>query len=354
MPKYSASDAISPAAEQTRKILLEPFRWGVWLRYGVIGLFVQQFGCNANFNLNNLGNLGKQPTTSEFVAGPGLPEILRHMEWSAALIATLVVLGMLLVFVHVYVGAVCRFMLLESVLRGTVRLRESWARWHEQGLRLFGMQLGIGLLTMVVAGVLIGVPVVAILAVTHKSMEGGGVGVFLLLLFMIPLFLLLVLAAWILNVLVNDFALPVMALEGAGAWASLGRAWQMARAEMGGVAFYLFLRFVLVLAAAIIFGIIGFFVSLVFLAPVIGIGAAVILGGAATGLSWTPLTVALAVVALLLLLLPLMYVLAVVRSPGTAYFQAYALQFVGGRYEPLGALLWPPPPPMVVPGDGAQ
>ena len=353
MPKLSASDAISPAIEQTRRILLEPFRWGLWLRYAVLGLFVQQFGCNANFNsFSNLGNLGKQqPQSSEFMASPGLPEIFHNMAWTAGLIATLIVLFVLLILVHGYISSVSRFILFDSVLRGTCRLREGWSRWQAQGLRLFGMQMGIGLITLTGAGILIGVPVgvIAVAASGGHSSAGLGAGAILLVLFLIPVGILLVLAIWLVSVLVGDFAVPIMALEGAGAWAALGRAWQLARAEKGAVAFYLFMRFVLVIAAAVIFGIIGVIVSLILLAPVIGVVVAAIVGGGAAGLSWTPFTITLAVVAGVLLFLPLMYVLSFVRTPGTVFFPAYAMHFFAGRYEPLGMILYPPPPPVVQP-----
>jgi len=77
---------------------------------------------------------------------------------------------------------------------------------------------------------------------------------------------------------------------------------------------------------------------------VIGIAAAAILGGGAAGLTWTPVTISIAVVAGLILLMPLMYLLSFVRTPGTVFFSAYAMQFLGGRYEPLGVMLWPAPP----------
>ncbi len=352
MLKLSASDAISPAMEQTRRILLEPFRWGVWLRYAVLGLFVQQFGCNANFNsFSNLGKLGKQPESSPFAASPSLPDIFHNMAWTAGLIATLIILFVLLILVHGYISSVCRFILFDSVLRGACRLREGWSRWQAQGLRLFGLQLGIGLIMLTGASFLIGVPVVAIAVAARGGHSGAGLGagVILLVLFLIPVAILLFLAIWLVSVLVGDFAVPIMALEGAGAWASLGRAWQLARAEKGAIAFYLFMRFVLVIAAAVIFGIIGVIVSLILLAPVIGIAVAAILGGGAAGLSWTPFTITLAVVAGVLLFLPLMYVLSFVKTPGTVFFPAYAMHFFAGCYEPLGMILYPPPPPVVQP-----
>lgn len=349
MPKHSAADAISPAIEQTRRILLEPFRWGVWLRYAVLGMFVQQFGCNANFNSSSFNNLIKQtPQSSGFAAGPHLPEIFRNTAWTAGLIATLIVLGVLLIAVHLYIGSVSRFMLFDSVLRGSCRLRQGWARWQAQGLRYFGMQVAIAAMSFGAAMVLIGLPVLGIVLAAHKAHSdfgGGSVGIIILLvLFMVPVLILLLLVAWMVQVLAGDFAVPIMALEGAGAWAALGRAWRLALAEKGGMAFYLFMRLVLVIAAAIIFGIIGVVVSLIFLAPVIGVAVAAVVGGGAAGLSWTPVTITLAVVVGLALLLPLLYLLSLVRTPGTVFFPAYAMHFLAGRYEPLSAVLYPLPP----------
>ena len=66
------------------------------------------------------------------------------------------------------------------------------------------------------------------------------------------------------------------------------------KSEKGGYAGYVGMKLVLALAAAVFLGILTIIVILVLLIPVGGVDAVTVLGGRAAGLTWNPLTVAIA------------------------------------------------------------
>ncbi|HXZ29045.1 MAG TPA: hypothetical protein VEG08_13715, partial [Terriglobales bacterium] len=63
------------------------------------------------------------------------------------------------------------------------------------------------------------------------------------------------------------------------------------------------------------------------------------------GLSWNPLTIAVAVVLGGLALLALLWLIAMINVPAAVFFEAYPVLFLSARYPRLDALLHPAPPP---------
>jgi hypothetical protein len=67
--------------------------------------------------------------------------------------------------------------------------------------------------------------------------------------------------------------------------------------------------------------------------------------GVAAGLTWNVTTVSLAVIFGTMALLLLLYLAALVSTPATVFFPAYAMYFLAARYPNLSALLNPAPIP---------
>jgi len=99
------------------------------------------------------------------------------------------------------------------------------------------------------------------------------------------------------------------------------------------------MKIVLAIGSAILFGIANLIVLLVLLIPLAIAGFALVLGGKAAGLSWGAFTISAAVLLGLAALAGILYVLSFISSPAVFFFQSYTLQFFGGRYPVLGALL---------------
>jgi hypothetical protein len=80
---------------------------------------------------------------------------------------------------------------------------------------------------------------------------------------------------------------------------------------------------------------------LILLIPVGGVGIVAVLGGQAAGLTWNPLTVAIAVVAGLIVISLLIFLMSMISVPATVFFPAYSIYFFSARYAPLHDALNP-------------
>ena len=360
MAQPTAVDAISAAMEHTSQQLFAPFRWSQWWRLALLGLATGELsssgGCNGG-NLNSLGNIGGSDKS-----GGSSQEFLSRMPSfdPAHLRENLLIIGFALLFVGlflllvIYVRSICRFILIETVVTKKCSLRQGWRKWRKTGRRYFLWELVYQFAAGIFLVIVIGIPVgIAALAGWFNNPSEhllplilGGIVFFFIVVAAVFL-------AAVIYVLGKDFMAPIMALEHldfADAWSRL---LAMMRAEKGGFAGYIGMKIVLAIAAGIVFGIIGIILFILFLIPVGGIGAAVILGGKAAGLSWNVFTITLAVVAGSIALFILLYLMALISVPMAIFFPAYSLHFFAGRYPALYAWLHPevalPPAPPVAP-----
>ena len=111
--------------------------------------------------------------------------------------------------------------------------------------------------------------------------------------------------------------------------------------QKGTYAGYIGMKILLALGAAIITGIATIIVFLVLLIPIGGVGVISILAGSAAGLTWNPVTIAVAIVAAAIVLLVLFLVGALISVPVTVFLPAYSVCFFAERYPPLHALMYP-------------
>lgn len=349
----SAIDCVNPAIEWTKRAMFRPFKWAKWWRLGLVGAAIGEmssFSCN--FNGGDWSQIMKKQPDQHFqaaAANPFPPELF------APIFAVLFVGIIVLVFVHLYVAAVLRFVYFDSVSTGRFRLREGWSRWHSHGLRWFGFSLLLTL-AIVAAIIAVAVPVALICVGIYKA--GGGVAIALLAVIGIPLGLaaLIVLAAF--GVMVKDFAIPVMALQEVTAFAAFKHVIKMAWQRKGEHAGYIGIKIVLAIAFSIAAAIVEGIFFLVVLVPIIGAAIAGGIFGAANGsfdpqkILQNPALIASIVLIVILVIFLVIAVTAVVLAPGLFFFEAYVLTWYAQRFEPLWNLLYPPapePPPSPVP-----
>lgn len=340
----SAVDCVGPAIETAKNTMFKPFQWAKWWRIGLIGLATGEAagsgGCN--FNVGDLANLGKQP--------PQQTEFLQSTPWGnlpmaqiAALVTILIVLLVLLVLVHLYIGSVLRFVLLEAVAKGKYRIREGWNRWHAHGVRYFGFQLLLLGISLLGYGVLVGLPVLAgyslgIFKAASQNWAVIAIGVLLLL----PLVMLFAVGMAVVMVLFKDFGVPMMALENLPAIEAWRRVWAGVKGTKGDYLFYLLMKIVLTLAAAIIVGIVQFIIFLIPVIVLVAVGVGVF--AAVPELIKSPAGIAMLATVVITAVFVLMFVGAIIASPAVVFFQAYVLEFFKGRYEPLRQWMHPEPP----------
>jgi len=124
---------------------------------------------------------------------------------------------------------------------------------------------------------------------------------------------------------------------------SVGEGWRrllpMMKSEKGGYAGYIGMKIVLSFAAAVMTFVAALIVFLVLLIPVGGFGAITVLAGRAAGLSWNPLTIAIAIVVGAIVLSALILIAALISVPAIVFFPAYSIHFFAERYPPLHAAL---------------
>ena len=344
----SAVDAISPAFRHTKEQLLQPFRFVEWAKLALVGLLageVNSGGCSSpNFQMPTHG-----PHRFLSLGLPAANPLL-----FAAMIAVLVVAGLVLLILLMYVSSVMRFVLFDSVVTKRCNIGEGWNRRQRPGLRYFLWQLLFSFVVLAVPIMLIGIP--AGVAFAAGWLKNAREHIILLVLGGIVLFFLFL--AWMLlcvvvKVLTKDFVVPQMALEDVGAIEAWRRLLKMIESEKGGYAGYLGMKIVMALGAAMILAIIATIIIVILLIPVGGIGVIAVLLGKSAGLTWNLYTISLTVIVGTIAIVSIVYLVAFISVPATVFFPAYSIYFFAARYPALSHLLYPPPPPMDIPAAEA-
>ncbi|MBI4466382.1 MAG: hypothetical protein HY656_02995 [Acidobacteria bacterium] len=342
--RLSAVDAVSPAFEHTKRQLFQPFRFRRWARLAVVSLVTGEFAGSSwgggNVSLPSGGEGSKDFSPLAWLVDPRWERLQEFLLW----IGVLVLLGLALALFWVYLASVFRFLLLDAVLRDRYELRAGWNRWQQQGLSYFLWQIGFSLLLLVALAVTVGLP--AFLAWQAGVFRQPDRHAALLVLGGIALFFIvvgIVLLGALVALLAKDFVVPLMALENLGVMEGWRRFLPLLAAEKANFAGYVLMKIVLAIGSAILFGIMNLIVLLVLLIPLALAGVALVLGGKAAGLAWDPFTISAAVLLGLAALGAILYVISFISSPAVFFFQSYTLQFFGGRYPVLAALLAHPP-----------
>jgi hypothetical protein len=344
----SAIDAISPAIEHTRRQLLQPFRFGQWMRLAFVGLLAGELssgGCNMpSMPSGGHGGVGQLPGLGGF--DPAL---------FIGLITILVFSAFVLGIVFMYISSVMRFILFDSVLAKECHIRDGWNARQGPGWRYFLWKLLYALGMLAAIFILVGVPVVLAFALGwFNNPKEHIVPLVLAGIALFFLFALFIIATTVIYVLTKDFVVPQMALESIGAFEGWRRLWPMMKAEKGGYAGYVGMKIVLAIGAAIVLGVVGLILALIILIPAAGVVIGAVFAGKAAGLGWTAGTITLLIVLGSILLAFFFFLTSLISVPAIVFFPAYSIYFFAGRYPALNALLYPAPPapqfpPLVAP-----
>ncbi len=327
--RINAVDAVKPAIQHTGKQLFMPFRFGVWLRLAVLGLLTAEFSGGSSGSRVNLSNGGSR-------GGNGLSGLADLGIETVVLAVILGLIGLALGLLLLYISAVCRFILFDAVLRDRYHLREGFRRWSSTGLSYFFWQLGLAAIVLIFLAVVIGIPLLAAFGsgVFERSEPPVAmiVGLVIVVLFLvIPFFITLA----VVSLFARDFVVPIMAMEDVGILAGWRLFFPMLRSEILSYVFYVLFKIVLAIASAIVFGIATLIVIIFPLLFFAAMGAAMFFAGLFAGLTWNVFTVALAIMAGVIVLVVLLAIAAFISTPAVVFFQAYRIHFFGSRYEAL-------------------
>lgn len=343
MIALSAADAISPALQRTREFLFRPFRLGTYLKLCLVALLTEAV---ANFNV-------RSSTTGSHIHSLGAGAPFSPTPAAAAAIALAAVLLVLLSLGLFFLITRLRFAYFYCLTYNVRALTPGWRIYRSQALRFFWMNLIVGL-AFVLLALLVLLPFLSGLWTVARSLHAGrpaDVGAILAYaLPLIPIVILLVLAAIAVDVVLRDLMLPHYALENAGA----AQAWRAVRiriaAEKGAFLRYALVRVFFPIVAVIALGILFILPAVLstglFAAVELGIHSA-FAGPAGTTIPGIVLEVFFGVAAFCVGIA----VVIGVCGPVSTSVREYALLFYGGRFQPLGDLLTPLRGPAPALGD---
>lgn len=342
----SAVDAMNPAFEHAKAQLLKPFRFGQWVRLAFVGFLAGEMGsgggCNSSWHMPSTHHPRGGGQIHTLFAETPFSQFWDHPAMTAGTITFLVAAGLALLVVFIYIGSVMRFILFDSIIARECHIRKGWARRTRVGMRLFVWHIWLMVVSIGGFVALIGIPVASAWAFgwfqhPRDHVLGLVFGGCLLLM----LFVALAVTLALVHVFTKDFVVPQMALEQISAVEGWRRLWMWMKAEKGGYGGYIGLKIVLAIGVGIVLGIVTVMVVLMLLIPAGGVGAVAVIAAIAAGLKWSYFTIALAVMAGIVVFGILIFALSFISVPAIVFFPAYSIYFFAPRYPPLAGLLLP-------------
>ena len=343
MSSISAADSVGFAIQRTRDFLFRPFRWGTYLKLGLVALITEGIGSNSHFNHSGGSHHGSHVLQN----GPEINSLHDiRPEW-IFVIAAIALVAFLISIVVFYLITRLRFAFFHCLTTNTTKIGPGWHLYGSQAARFFWLNIVIGIFSFVLV-VLLALPFATGLWRVFHSMRPGGHpdwGMLIaLILPIIPIILLLALAAMVADIVLRDFMLPHFALDDATSGEAFRSAWDAIMADKRQFFVYALLRIILPIIAAI-----GVF--MVLLIPGLFVAGAIagieyafhsVFSGS-SGAAWVVgvfFEVFFGLVAFGLALLAGICI----GGPLSTGLREYALIFYGGRYPALGRLLYPPSP----------
>ncbi len=340
MYAISAADAISPAIERTRTFLFRPFKWGTFLKLGLVALVTEGLGSDFRSSSSSHGGGG-----SSSGAGPAINSLSAIPPLLIAEgVAMALLLFVIIAVVH-YLITRLRFAFFHCLVTNTKEIRPGWDLYKEQASRFFWLNIVVGICFLLLMA-LIAIPfVMGFWRVFHEMAPDGrpDFGILLgLILPLLPIIFLLIITAFALDIILRDWMLPHIALEDASAGEAWGSVWARIKAEKGQFFVYALLRLILPIIASIAIFIILLIPGLVLAGAVagveLGIHSAFANSTGSASVAGVMLQVFFGLVAFAFVLLGSICL----GGPLSTGAREYALVFYGGRYQVLGDLLYPP------------
>jgi hypothetical protein len=339
MRTFSAADSVSLAAQRTRDFLFKPFRWGTYLKLGLVAIITEGVGSNLQSSNRGGSSSGHGPTVSS-------PFDLTPERVAMAVAAVL--LALVVTMAVFYLITRLRFAFFHCLIHNTREIRPGWHIYREPAGRFFWLNVAVGFCFLLLVG-LVALPFAAGFWRLFREMPPGGAPDFGLLLSLvlplIPIILLLLLAGLAADLILRDWMLPHYALDNATAGEAWSRVWVSIKAEKREFFVYALLRLVLpTIAMVAVFMVLlvpGLLLAGSIGAIVYGIHSAFAGATGGAAVAGALLQAFFGVVSFGFLLLASVCL----GGPVSTGIREYALTFYGGRYQALGDALYPVAPP---------
>ncbi|WP_224449184.1 DUF7544 domain-containing protein [Haloprofundus salilacus] len=349
MPWY-AIDAIDDAIDSSRRFLF-PFSLGRWLRLAVIVFFLGALSTGGSPpNLGGFSNVGDAPTQPGPTPAPQpTPDVdPGTLTEIALLFGGLVAVLVLLSLLFGLVGDVMRFVFLDALRTGDVRIRSPFRRRLGKGLRLFGFKLILNLLVGI--PIFVGVALFVLAFAAPGLLSGFGIdpGIFAGLggaglLAVFALAALLGIVVGLLVGLTDTFVTAVMLVDDVGVVEGWRRFWPTLRDEWKQYLVYLVMRAILGIGVGIV-------TSIVVAIPALVIGAVTVIVliaiASAFGATLSVVTAVLGALTVLVALVAFLFVALPVGIVVQTYFRMYELMVLGRSNEAFALV------PLPDDGDG--
>ena len=284
----SPIESLSPAWDETLRLLFRPFNRRRWIALSVVCLFLGGGTSTAAFQWG-FGALPIDLHASELLFRIRLV-IAQHLS----LIVLAVVLSLGLILGLIYVRCVFRFVLIDAVIKQDVAVGTAWKSLKSYGRSYFLWLLGV------VGAVLAMVSGAAIVSFRYLSLlrEAGHpewVASLLLVTELVAVVVIGLLVAIVIT-LTDDLVAPLMYAERISLPAAWQIIWKISRRDSGTFIFYVVLRFAVGMGISIAVLFVLFPVLMGLSSGVLVIAALVILALRVVGLAWAwnPVTIFLA------------------------------------------------------------
>jgi hypothetical protein len=333
MLAFSAADSVSLAIQRTREFLFRPFNWGNYLKLGLVAIITEGSAYNSGSSHG-----GSAPSRS----GPVLPPSMDITPLRVAAVVAGILLALVVSMWLFYLLTRLRFAFFHCLVYNTKEIRPGWRLYQEPASRFFWFNVVVGLCFLLVVGVL-SIPFVAGLWRLFREMKQTGhpdIGLLLsIVLPLIPLVVLLALAAITVDVVLRDWIMPHFAIDNATPGEAWRAVWARIKAEKRQFLVYTLLRVALpVVAVAVLFTVLlipGLIVAGSIGALMYAIHSAFASSTGGSAEAGLLVQMFFGCVAFLLMVLAAICL----GAPVSTGLREYALIFYGGRYPALGDVL---------------
>jgi hypothetical protein len=328
-----AGDIITDSFNRTKELFF-PIRKEYWLKMGFVNLFAGNSGYGGNSGSSSSGrnselnNIDLKQAISQFNS-----EALKFLAQYGYIVGIGIFLLYLISLLFTYISSVLTFVFMDGLVNKEIKVRKSFIENKLLGSQLFFLRLVLGIISMA-AFVIIMLPLIsAFFSGTLAQFN------FWLLIPMIIGFVLFCIIIGIFLFFVNDFVVPIMYLKKY----PFKSAWDHFITISKNNKLEIFLYWLIKLGLSIGSGIISLLVMLILLIPIflvalpfVALGFLAYFASKAIGsdVFWIAVAVILAVIFICLMI----YSLAVIFVPVSAFFTIFSIEMVkklelGGKKE---------------------
>ncbi|HXC17024.1 MAG TPA: hypothetical protein VNV60_06245 [Holophagaceae bacterium] len=218
----SATEPIHRAISWTEKVLFKPFDAGKWFVLGFCA-FLAQLGQGGSYSYRS-SNAYQRPGAEAWNPFTDVAAwISAHRALTAMLVSSILIVVLGLIILFMWLSSRGQFMFLDGVARNRAEVREPWHRFRDLGNRLFRFRLALLGIMLAILLVFSGAFVFAAIRAAHHGFDAIAIATFITL---GAIFIVILLTGTIVDLLLRDFAVPVMYLRQTFAWDALGIVWR--------------------------------------------------------------------------------------------------------------------------------